>query len=78
MSEEINMKDIVTKLNTHSAELEELKRTYQETADYPTSTQIEYTDVLKITDAFLKKKKEVGFWKKPQYMALLPSRKFCF
>ena len=47
MSEEINMKDIVTKLNTHSAELEELKRTYQETADYPTSTQIEYTDVLK-------------------------------
>ena len=47
MSEEITMKDVLTKLNTQSAELEELKRTYQETADYPTSTQIEYTDVLK-------------------------------
>ena len=47
MSEEITMKDILTKVNTTSAELEELKRTYQETADYPTSTQIEYTDVLK-------------------------------
>ena len=47
MSEEISMNDILTKLNTQSAELEELKRTYQETADYPTSTQIEYTDVLK-------------------------------
>jgi hypothetical protein len=47
MSEEITMKDVLTKLNTQSAELEELKRTYQETADYPTHTQIEYTDVLK-------------------------------
>ena len=47
MPEEMTMKDIVSKLNTQSAELEELKRTYQETADYPTSTQIEYTDVLK-------------------------------
>jgi hypothetical protein len=47
MSEEISMKDIINTLNTQSAELEELKRTYQETADYPVSTQIEYTDVLK-------------------------------
>ena len=47
MSEDMTMKDVITKLNVHSNELEELKRTYQETSDFPTSTQIEYTDVLK-------------------------------
>lgn len=47
MPEAMTMDDVITKLNTHSAELEELKRTYQETGDYPVSTQIEYTDVLK-------------------------------
>lgn len=47
MSEDMTMKDVISKLNVHSNELEELKRTYQETSDFPTSTQIEYTDVLK-------------------------------
>lgn len=47
MPKEMTMKDIITKLDATSVELEELKRTYQETDDYPTSTQIEYTDVLK-------------------------------
>ena len=47
MPEELTMKDVITKLDATNVELEELKRTYQETADYPTSTQIEYTDVLK-------------------------------
>ena len=48
MPEELTMKDVITKLDATNIELEELKRTYQETADYPTSTQIEYTDVLKV------------------------------
>lgn len=47
MTEDITMKDVITKLDATNAELEELKLTYQETADYPVSTQIEYTDVLK-------------------------------
>ena len=47
MPEELTMKDVITKLDATNVELEELKRTYQETADYPVSTQIEYTDVLK-------------------------------
>lgn len=41
------MKEIMAKLDATNSELRELKNTYQETADYPTSTQIEYTDVLK-------------------------------
>lgn len=44
---ELNMKEIIAKLDATNAELKELKNTYQETADYPVSTQIEYTDVLK-------------------------------
>ena len=47
MSDELNMNEIVAKLDATSNELAELKKTYQETADYPTSTQIQYTDVLK-------------------------------
>lgn len=43
----INLKDVMAKLDATNSELQELKNTYQETADYPTSTQIEYTDVLK-------------------------------
>ncbi len=44
---ELNMKEIMAQLDATNAELKELKETYQETADYPVSTQIEYTDVLK-------------------------------
>lgn len=44
---ELDMKEIMAKLDATNSELRELKNTYQETADYPTSTQIEYTDVLK-------------------------------
>lgn len=44
---ELNMKEIMAQLDATNAELKELKNTYQETADYPVSTQIEYTDVLK-------------------------------
>lgn len=44
---ELNLKEIMAQLDATNAELKELKNTYQETADYPVSTQIEYTDVLK-------------------------------
>ena len=47
MSEEINMEDIISKVATHSAELDELKKTFQQVSDYPNSMQIEYSDVLK-------------------------------
>ena len=40
MPEELTMKDVITKLDATNVELEELKRTYQETADYPVSTRI--------------------------------------
>ena len=44
---EINVEDIVSKVAAHSAELEELKKTFQQVSDYPDSMQIEYSDVLK-------------------------------
>ena len=44
---EINMDDIVSKIAAHSAELDELKKTFQQVSDYPDSMQIEYSDVLK-------------------------------
>ena len=47
MSEEITLNEIVSKMAAQSAELDELKKTFQEVSDYPNSMQIEYSDVLK-------------------------------
>ena len=47
MSEEITMEDLISKMATQSAELNELKKTFQQVSDYPTSMQIEYSDELK-------------------------------
>lgn len=47
MSNEITMDDIISKMATQSAELEELKKTFQQVSDYPDSMQIEYSDELK-------------------------------
>ena len=44
---ELTMDDIVSKIAANSAELEELKKTFQQVSDYPDSMQIEYSDVLK-------------------------------
>lgn len=43
----MTMDDIVSKVAANSAELEELKKTFQQVSDYPNSMQIEYSDVLK-------------------------------
>ena len=44
---ELTMDEIVSKVAAHSAELDELKKTFQQVSDYPDSMQIEYSDVLK-------------------------------
>ena len=44
---ELTMDDIVSKIAANSAELDELKKTFQQVSDYPDSMQIEYSDVLK-------------------------------
>ena len=44
---ELTMDDIVSKMAENSAELQELKKTFQQVSDYPDSMQIEYSDVLK-------------------------------
>ena len=43
----ISIDEIVSKVAANSAELEELKKTFQQVSDYPDSMQIEYSDVLK-------------------------------
>ena len=47
MSNEYTMDDIVSKIASQSAEMEELKKTFQQVTNYPTSMQIEYSDELK-------------------------------
>ena len=47
MAENLTMDDIVSKVAAHSAELDELRKTFQQVSDYPDSMQIEYSDVLK-------------------------------
>lgn len=47
MAENMTMDEIVSKVAAHSAELDELKKTFQQVSDYPDSMQIEYSDVLK-------------------------------
>ena len=47
MPEEFSMDDIVSKIATQSAELNELKKTFQQVSSYPNSMQIEYSDELK-------------------------------
>ena len=47
MAENLTMDDIVSKIASQSAEMEELKKTFQQVSDYPNSMQIEYSDVLK-------------------------------
>lgn len=44
---ELTMDDIISKMAENSAELQELKKTFQQVSDYPDSMQIEYSDVLK-------------------------------
>ena len=44
---ELSMDEIVSKIASNSAELDELKKTFQQVSDYPTSMQIEYSDELK-------------------------------
>ena len=44
---ELTMDDVVSKMAENSAELQELKKTFQQVSDYPDSMQIEYSDVLK-------------------------------
>ena len=44
---EFTMDDIVSKMAENSAELQELKKTFQQVSNYPDSMQIEYSDVLK-------------------------------
>ena len=47
MAENLTLDDIVSKVAAHSAELDELRKTFQQVSDYPDSMQIEYSDVLK-------------------------------
>lgn len=42
----MNMDDIISKVATQSAEIQELKNTFQEVNNYPNAMQIEYSDVL--------------------------------
>ena len=44
---DITMDDIISKMAAQSAEMEELKKTFQQVSDYPNSMQIEYSDELK-------------------------------
>lgn len=44
---ELTMDEIVSKVAAQGAELDELKKTFQQVSDYPDSMQIEYSDVLK-------------------------------
>lgn len=47
MPQEFTIEDIVSKVASNSAEIEELRKTFQQTSDYPNSMQIEYSDELK-------------------------------
>jgi len=47
MSEQYTMEDLISKVAANSAELTELKKTFQQVSDYPNSMQIEYSDELK-------------------------------
>lgn len=44
---ELTMDDIISKMAAQSAEMEELKKTFQQVSSYPNSMQIEYSDELK-------------------------------
>lgn len=46
-NEEVTMQDIVSKIAIQSGEIEELRKTFQSTANYPTAMQIEYSGELK-------------------------------
>lgn len=41
-----NLDDIISKVATNSAEIAELKKTFQQVSDYPNAMQLEYSDVL--------------------------------
>ncbi len=47
MTNELTMDDIISKIASQSAEINELRKTFQQVSDYPTAMQIEYSDVLK-------------------------------
>lgn len=46
MTDEMNMQDIIAKVATNSAEIQELQKTFQQVSDYPAAMQIEYSDKL--------------------------------
>lgn len=46
MTEEMTMQDIISKVATNSAEIQELQKTFQQVSDYPNAMQIEYSDKL--------------------------------
>lgn len=41
-----NLDDIISKVATNSAEIAELKKTFQQVSDYPNAMQLEYSQVL--------------------------------
>lgn len=46
MTEEMSMQEIISKVATNSAEIQELQKTFQQVSDYPNAMQIEYSDKL--------------------------------
>ena len=42
----MNMDDIISKVANHTAEIQELKKSFQEVSDYPNAMQLEYSPVL--------------------------------
>ena len=44
---DINIEEIVSKVAQQGAEIDELRKTYQQVSNYPNAMQIEYSDVLK-------------------------------
>lgn len=46
MTNEMTMNDIISKMATQSAEIQELQKTFQEVSNYPQAMQIEYSDKL--------------------------------
>lgn len=46
MTDEMSMQEIISKVATNSAEIQELQKTFQQVSDYPNAMQIEYSDKL--------------------------------
>ena len=46
MAEEMSMQEIISKVATNSAEIQELQKSFQQVSDYPNAMQIAYSDKL--------------------------------